>query len=212
MYDRHLIFPERLRELRKKRGMKATEVATALGMSRAGYSNWELAVRKPTPEGLEKVAALLNTTPAYLFGWSDEETASRYQAVDRMHITTSEGAISIPNATDDHAYSTDYLTERRFDADSLIAIKVDDDAMKGVVGLGDTVLVNMKRKRSDARDLFAILVNSRVWIRWIRPELDGNTYTLSAEDTNGWPDQPLSREQLAGLDIIGRVSRIERDR
>lgn len=206
------VLGERLRELRGRHGLKAVDLANSINVNRARYSNWELGIRNPQYKELVMLADKLNVNPAYLLGWINDEIYSTHLPIDRATVKRSDGSeVSVPNTTADHAYSNEYLKQRGFQARQLIALIADDDSMKDVVRKGDTVLVDMQRKRSPSRDLFAILINDRVWIRWIRPEIDGESYTLSAEDSKQYPDQPLSKEQLEALDIIGRVARIERD-
>lgn len=207
------VLGERLRELRKRKGLKAVDLAKALDITRARYSNWELGIRNPQYRELVLLADHLNVNPGYLLGWINDEIYSTHLPVDRTTVKRADGSeISVPNANANHAYSQAFLKQHGFEARQLIALSVEDDSMKDVVCKGDTVLVDMKRTRSPIRDLFAILINDRVWIRWIRPEIDGKSYTLSAEDSSQYPDRPLSQSELEALDIIGRVARIERDR
>jgi transcriptional regulator with XRE-family HTH domain len=213
MQETNVLLTERLPALRKKKGLKATDVAKALDINRTRLSNWELGIRKPQYRELEALADFLNVNPAYLLGWINDDIYSTHLPVDRTTVKRNDGGeVSVPNATGEHAYSEGYLKQHGFEARQLIALTVDDDSMKEVVCKGDTVLIDMKRKHSPVRDLFAILINGRVWIRWIRPEIDGKSYTLSAEDSSQYPDRLLTREELEELDIIGRVARIERDR
>jgi hypothetical protein len=48
-------------------------------------------------------------------------------------------------------------------------------------------------------------------VRWIRPEINGS-FTIAAEDTEHYPDNRLTKDGLTELRIIGRVTRISRDR
>lgn len=207
------VLRERLLALRKRKGLKATDVASDLKINRTRFSNWELGIRKPQYRELEMLADYFDVNPAYLLGWINDEHYSTHAPVDRIRVKRHDGAeISIPNANAEHAYSQRYLEQRSFQARQLISFTVDDDSMKDVICQGDTVLVDMTRKHSGIRDLFAILINDRVWIRWIRPEIDGKSYTISAEDRSQYPDRTLSKDELDQMDIIGRVARIERDR
>ncbi|MNC69124.1 hypothetical protein D3C75_1197850 [compost metagenome] len=61
-----------------------------------------------------------------------------------------------------------------------------------------------RRTVTDERDMFALLVNGRVWVRWIRPEID-NTYSIASDDQGKYPDQKVSADELQKYQIIGRV-------
>lgn len=212
MNERHLVLKDRLKETRQQLGMSANDVAKALGYTRSRYSNWEYGIRKPQINEIENVANTLGVNPAYLVGWMKSPNEAAYKPINRTTVKGKSGSVVIPTANDTTAYNEKHLAKRQLDPANLISITVEDDAMRDVVCKGDNVLIDMSRKRSQVRDLFAILVHDRVWIRWIRPELDGKTYTLSAEDSSQYPDDTLTAEQMKALDIIGRVARIERDR
>ena len=192
--------------------MKAVDLAKELGIQRTRISNWETGIRNPQREELVKLAAALDVSPAYLIGWINEEIYSTHQPIEQNTLTLKNGeTVTLESASSAHAYSEQFLNERDLKARQLIALTINDDAMHGEVNKGDSVLVDMQRKRAGGRDMFAMLVNGSVWVRWIRPELNG-TFTVSAEDSEQYPDQTLSQKQLEALDIIGRIARIERDR
>lgn len=57
---------ERLRHLRRKRGMTQSQLATALGCSRAAVSTWETTGRLPRPDRLQLLANVLGVPVAEL--------------------------------------------------------------------------------------------------------------------------------------------------
>ena len=66
---------DRIREARKNQGLSATELAAAVGVSRATiyrYENNE--IEKFPLDALVPVAKALNVSPAWLMGWEDEES------------------------------------------------------------------------------------------------------------------------------------------
>lgn len=62
------IFTERLKELRKNKGLKQQEIAELLGVKRNTYSDWENRKTEPSFENLIKLADLLEVTLDWLFG------------------------------------------------------------------------------------------------------------------------------------------------
>lgn len=66
-----MIFPERLKELRQKKGLTQQEIADLLNVNRVTYTNWEKGKREPNFETLLKLAFELNTTTSYLLGESN---------------------------------------------------------------------------------------------------------------------------------------------
>ena len=64
---------ERIKERRKALGLTADDVAEKLGVSRATIYRYESAdIEKLPTSSLEPLAKALQTTPAYLMGWTDD--------------------------------------------------------------------------------------------------------------------------------------------
>lgn len=66
------VFPQRLKELRLKKGLTQTELAKYMNVSQGGYTKWENGRTEPNLETFLKLASILNTTTSYLLGESDE--------------------------------------------------------------------------------------------------------------------------------------------
>lgn len=58
----------RLKELRKSRGLNQTELDKKLGVSQATLSGWEAGAHQPDHEALIKLAGIFNVTPDYILG------------------------------------------------------------------------------------------------------------------------------------------------
>ena len=62
------IFSERIKRLRKNKGLKQQELAEILGIKRNTYSDWENGKTEPSFENLIKLADLLEVSLDWLFG------------------------------------------------------------------------------------------------------------------------------------------------
>lgn len=62
------IFSERIKRLRKNKGLKQQEIAELLGVKRNTYSDWENGKTEPSFENLIKLADLLEVSIDWLFG------------------------------------------------------------------------------------------------------------------------------------------------
>ena len=62
------IFSERIKRLRKNKGLKQQELAEILGIKRNTYSDWENGKTEPSFENLIKLADLLEVSIDWLFG------------------------------------------------------------------------------------------------------------------------------------------------
>ena len=66
-----MIFPERLKQLRQKKGLTQKDIADLVHVNRVTYTNWEKGNREPNFKTLLKLASILNTTTSYLLGESN---------------------------------------------------------------------------------------------------------------------------------------------
>lgn len=64
-------FDERLKELRKEKGLNQDGLAEALNVTKGTVSVWERGVRKPDIKTLEEIATYFEVTMAYLLGIDD---------------------------------------------------------------------------------------------------------------------------------------------
>ncbi|MDU3459939.1 helix-turn-helix domain-containing protein [Streptococcus oralis] len=62
------IFPQRLKELRLKRGLTQQQIADLVHINRVTYTNWEKGKREPSFVNLVNLADLLEVSLDWLFG------------------------------------------------------------------------------------------------------------------------------------------------
>lgn len=205
----------RLRQCRKEKGWTIDEAVKQLGIGISTYSNWEQGIRKPRLEMFVPLANMFDTTPAYLACFvphKSRDTGPRNLVNTNYPAISIKGkAVDLDSVANNCAYEMDYIKSRFLNENKLISIVASDSTMSPVIKKGDELLIDRTATTVTKSDLFAILVNKQVWIRWIRPEISGG-FTLVAEDKAQYQDTILSQEELDNLAIIGRVIRISRDR
>jgi transcriptional regulator with XRE-family HTH domain len=76
----------RLRTLREKHDLYASDVAKKLNIHRSTYTNYESGERTPDPEKLNKLAEIFNTTVDYLTCKVDDPTPAENKE-DSLEIT-----------------------------------------------------------------------------------------------------------------------------
>lgn len=211
----------RIKQCRRAKGWTIEETAERLskvaGERIAGsrYANWEQSLRMPAAEQVAQMAQVFGCSPAWLQGFTNNDSlnpvSARYVTANSPNISTRNGLQAISNTSDASAYSLDYLEGRGLNKNALLSVTQLDSSMAGVVEKGDECLLNLEQTAVTGADLFGIVVGGSVWIRHLVPHVDGTT-TLAAEDRQNYPDRQLSAEELAGLDIVGRVVRVSHDR
>lgn len=212
---------KRIKQCRTGHGWTMDETAKRLSviagkeMSPSRYSNWELGLRMPGPEQIIHLGQLFGKPPAWVQGFTDNDSLSAvsasYITANSPNILTKNGLLTLTQSTDSTAYSLDYLASRGLNRNKLLSIRQIDKSMQGVVDEGAEVLLDLEQNTVRGADLFGIAVTGHIWIRYIRPEMNG-TYTISAADNSHYADQNLTAEQFKDIDVIGRVARIAHDR
>lgn len=67
------MFPERLKEARKSKGLSQKEMAEKLFLSQQAYAKYEVGAAKPNTEMLTQIAAVLDVSIDYLLGIKTKE-------------------------------------------------------------------------------------------------------------------------------------------
>lgn len=71
-FKSNFIFPQRLKKLRKEKGLTQKELGERLGVKQNTFTNWENGKREPTLENVVKLAKLFKTTTDFLLGVTDD--------------------------------------------------------------------------------------------------------------------------------------------
>lgn len=211
MTDLTRLIGQRLRKCREDRGwtleeavreLKATPEGSPVGTT--GMNMWELGERSPRLEAFTALARIYNRPASYLAGLDSDDHAKDY--VYPMASPSAPGLLLDSSLADDClAVREPFLAELGVAPGDLMVIRMPDDSMHLTASKGDPLLLDMSRRDvTDERDMFALLVNGRVWVRWIRPEID-NTYSIASDDQGKYPDQKVSADDLQKYQIIGRV-------
>ncbi len=66
------MFPERLKQLRKEKGMTQIDLAKALGVSSGTVAMWETGKRKPSFEMFDRLTEVFDRRIDYILGASDD--------------------------------------------------------------------------------------------------------------------------------------------
>lgn len=212
----------RLKQCRSNQGLTIEETANRL-TERSGervipsrYSNWETGLRMPPPDMMIKMGELFGVAPGWLQGYTPHSSANMtladYITANNPQLSTKHGIVQVKQASDATAYNLEYLKQRGLDRNRLLSIRQIDGSMEPLISEGDEVLIDQTRTAVDGQDLYAIVAPSgAIWVRWISSQLVG-TYSLSAENTERYPEQVLDRDAFERLTIVGRVARIAHDR
>lgn len=175
-----------------------------VGTSR--YGNWEQAINIPPAEMLIAMGQMFGKPAAWLSGLSDDDgtspVAELYTVPMAEPISTANGLLDLGD--DALSFRRTFLEEAHMDQGRVLLVVAPDDSMSGVIAQGDRVLIDLSDTRVQRDDLFALIVNGRLWLRWIRMTLD-SSYCIQAEMRDRYPDEIISAQALESMHILGRV-------
>lgn len=185
--------------------------------SPSAIHHWETGRRTPRMEYVPDIAQALDTSPMWLFGYTDEPQ-SQLSAGSLYANLPSPVTIQIPGRPDCKIESDktlriaeSELVSHKLNPADLFFVRATDSVMGEKIGDGDLVLVDRSVTLPSQADIFAMLVNERIWFRWIRPEIDGS-FVVFAENDSKSPPTRIEADKLHTLAILGRVASVTRFR
>lgn len=212
MFDIRTKISARLKACRHQKDWTFAESASRLGVIvgkpviTSRYGNWELGINIPPLEMFIGLGKLFGKPPAWLSGLSDDDgeapETQNYAVPPLSTVPSDSGTIDL--GEDALAFHSSFLERNGLRRENILLVEAPDEAMTGIINQGDLALIDLTETRVTRNDIFAIMVKGRLWLRWIRQEIDGD-YAIQAEKRDRYPDQPLTAEKLDNLHILGRV-------
>lgn len=201
------IIGDRLRERRLKKGWTAREASTAasyavpehLGpISTGRWQNWECAQRKPDTELYPYLAKVLDTTPQYLAGWTDEAG---------IGVETNKYIIANINQggeADELAFNVEALKRHGLHEHKLHLLQVADDAMKPDMQRGNLILIDKTATDITGAGIYALQTQGGdTFIRYVRRDI-GSGYSVYANDEKHAPTKNFSDDEFAAITVLGK--------
>lgn len=163
-------FGQRLRALRLALALSQSELARRIGRHQTAIGPYERDDYMPSRDVVEKLAQALETSPEYLqYGRSPYRSS-----LPRLGRLDAAG----------HLSQTDRMPTLALAEERLIALTVDDDAMRPVFRFGQTVLLARtpidNPDRLIGRHVMAELACGRQFLRCLQPSLEPESYLLEA--------------------------------
>lgn len=200
---------KRMKERRKELGIKADEVAEALGCSRSTIFRYENGDIEKVPAALiNTIAEVLKTTPSYLMGWSDESPAMASNIIPMPptkkvpllgSIACGEPILAVENI--------DTYVEMDATVHADFALRCKGDSMINArIFSGDIVYIR-KQETVENGEIAAVLINgveSEADATLKRVYIEGNKIRLCAENPL-YADQIFFENDMNKVRIIGKA-------
>lgn len=195
---------QRIKSLRESNQLTQEELGRAIGVNKATVNRYETGIIDIKRTVAIKLAEVLNTTPAYLMGWSNEinSTPTPYNPI--IHKIPVLGHISagLPLYAAEHIEGYTY-TEHNGGAE-YFALKVKGDSMTAA-HINDGSMIIVRRQSEVENGQIAVVRVDKEDATVKRFRQDGNIVQLIPQSYN--PEHQIQIYDLKDTDIeiIGRV-------
>lgn len=224
---------ERLQEERKRLGLTQEVLAKQISSTKRSVINWEGGTASPSGEVLSRYAqagadvlyvltgsrvknevtlgqyakpgphthAIPDPGPKS-YGNADEYV---YVAKYDLHASAGNGAVIHDESVVDHlAFKRNWITRTLgLDPKSLALIDVAGDSMSPTINDGDLILLDTRPEHVRAEGIYVINLAGALLVKRLRMRLSGVVDVVS--DNERYGTETISGEQLASLQIVGRV-------
>ena len=188
----------RIKELRKKAGIKQIDLCKQLKVSQAALSGWENGKYEPDLTSLTKMAEIFNVTVNYLLGVPEPEQRQFKCGVNIPVLGTVQAGIPIEAVQDIIDYE-ELNPEMLEHGEEYFALQVKGDSMQPKMDAGDVVIV---RKQSDVAhgDTAIVLVNgSEATIKRVLKQEAG---IMLAPNNPAYETKFYSNKEIADLPVV----------
>ena len=202
---------ERIKSLRKKRGLSLEQVADIIGTSRQTVHRYETGAISNIPhEKIELLAQALGTTPQSLMGWEEKEHFPTINNISEISIASAAtkklpllGNVACGEpifAAEEQGYyvranadvSADFCLTAR--GDSMINARIFD---------GDLLFVK-KQEYVDNGEIAVVLIDDEATVKRVYFNRDDSILTLMPENPTYKPMRYMGRD-LDRIRILGKV-------
>ncbi len=201
---------ERLRVLRKQLGISADDVAKALNVSRATIFRYEKGdIEKVPGSKLEPLAKILHTTPAYLMGWEEDQSAQPSLPPDAIPYAPTQripilGRISagLPLYAEEQIEGYTYTDLNH--GGEYFALRVHGDSMNAIRIYDGDLLIIRKQDVVEDGEIAVVMVNDdEATVKcWHRRE---NIVMLEPKSTNPTHQMQIYDAKETPIRVIGKV-------
>lgn len=153
---------ERLKELRKERGLYQKDIANYLEVDRTTYVKYETGASEPDTETLSKLADFFNVSLDYLVGRDDVEEINLTSAGLRIPVYGNTAAgipiTAIEDFDSDDPDDWEEISDAMARNGQYIALRIKGDSMEPRMRTGDVVIVRLQPEVNDG-DIAIVRIN-----------------------------------------------------
>lgn len=207
---------DRIKLRRKALGLTLEEVAGRLGISRQTMSRYETGIISNIPsDRMEKLAEILDTSPAYFMGWSD--TASTWLTANATPVSASD-FMTLPiygtvragqgGAVLQETVGYDYVMRRSVTAgEDFFFLRVQGDSMAPTLREGDLVLVR-RQSAVESGSLAVVIIDGEEGL--VKRVVCGPGWLELRSENPYYPPRRFAKAEMESVYIVGLVTESKR--
>ncbi|MEN6409702.1 MAG: helix-turn-helix transcriptional regulator [Anaerolineaceae bacterium] len=216
-------FSERLRVIRKKRGISQEEFAQSLEVSQRVISNWETGKHQPSIEDLVKISAKFDVDLNWLLiglgeseyiqigqpqetpiGQESEQSPDPeiYTEIPLYELEVAAGSGAVmdkENIITKLAFRKDWLRRSGFHGSDLLLVKITGDSMEPTLYDGGMILIDGSKKQIKSEKIYVFRHDDEGYVKRLRKSGDQVT---AISDNRAYPEWQIP---VSDVKIIGRV-------
>ena len=162
---------QKIKTLREEKGMTLEELGNKVGVGKSTVKKWETGmIANMRRDKIAKVASALETSPAYLMGWDQNDLTTSGVDSSNENITDSNHskavtikvlgrvAAGIPFEAVENIIDTEEISEEMAKTGEFFGLKIHGDSMEPKFSEGDVVIVR-KQEDAESGDIIIATVN-----------------------------------------------------
>ncbi len=202
---------ERIKLLRKKKGLSLEQLADMIGTSRQTVHRYETGVIANIPhEKIEALANALDTTPSNLMGW---EKDNQIPTINNMTVSNISSASmkSLPVlgnvACGEPIFASEeqgYFVKANYDMSADFCLTAKGDSMINARIFDGDILFVRKQESVDDGEIAVVLIDDEATVKRVYFNREDAILTLMPENPTYKPMRYMGR-QLDRIRILGKV-------
>ena len=131
-----MTFGEKLKEARKQKGLKQTELASMIGVAKTTLANYEIGNREPDLSKIKKIVEVLQVTPEFLLDIEvpPEEETFQQSLMRLSRLLNEEGKTKLLAYAEDLSNIENYQSRKIFKVATRNGfLKIDTDTAKKIM-------------------------------------------------------------------------------
>lgn len=192
---------QKLRELRKAKGLTTTELGKIIGCSNPTITNYELGNRKPDPDTLKKLADYFEVSVDYLLGRKEKSPVLKDEVeLNDLYPIPLLGEVvaGVPIEAQENLEGYIYISYRP--SEEYFALRVHGDSMKNAGIFNGSVVVCHKQSDAENGEVVVAMLNGEQTVK--RFKQIGDSIFLMPENPDFEPIVVAPKDELL---ILGKV-------